>query len=114
MDEFDATMVGTNERMSRRSLIGRSAAVAGTAVAGSALMPGSKLLAPARALAAGESLELITLTPSDLSLAPERFAGSGPGGTMASGWVWGFIQDNPTNPNAKPPIYLYRNYTAAA
>jgi hypothetical protein len=114
MHELDPMAVGTNEPISRRSLFGRSAALAGTAVAGSALVPGSRLLAPAKALAAGESLELIKLNTTDMSLTPERFAASGPGGALGSGWVWGFIQDNPTSPKAKPPIYIYRNYTAAA
>src|SRR5262245_22370962 len=114
MHTADPTGIGTNERMSRRSLIGRSAALAGTAVAGSAMVPGSKLLAPARALAAGETLELIKLDTTDMSLTPNRFAASGPGGALGSGWVWGFIQDNPTSRHAKPPIYIYRNYTAAA
>ena len=68
----------------------------------------------AGALAAGQDLQLIILTPSDLSLTPQRFAGSGPSGAMGIGFNWGTMQDNPMSPHASPPIRHFREFTAAA
>jgi hypothetical protein len=101
--------------LSRRALLGRAAALAGTAVTGSILLPGASRLTPlAQALAAGQDLALITLTPSDLSLAPERFAASGPAGQLALGFVWGFMQQHPNRPNAPVPIRHIRTFTPVA
>lgn len=108
-------IVQPEQGLSRRSLFGRAAALAGTAAAGSVLLPGSSRLTPlAQALAAGQPLELITLTPSDLSVAPERFAASGAAGQLALGFVWGFMQRHPNQGNAKAPIRHLRTFTPAA
>ena len=116
MSEGDGSAAEMAGRISRRSLIGRAAAVVGTTAAGSMLLPRAPgLLAPAaEALASGMPLEVIELTPDDLSLAPQRFSGMGSGGVLALGFNWGFMQDNPSAPNAPVPIRHFRDFTAAA
>jgi hypothetical protein len=101
MRNSDMTQAGAERGISRRGLIGRAAALTGTAVAGPALLPGGAGMGPiAQAIASGvAAVEARPVTLDDLSLTPAAI-----GSPLSAGFTWGFIDDRITNPGGNPGV----------
>src|SRR5262249_158431 len=94
--------------LSRRSMIGRTAALSAAATIAS---PFSifRNAGIAEAVAAGDiGIEAVPLTPDHLSLAPKRYAQNGQGVPLLPGWIWG--QQQHQNMQGKPPGFFIRAF----
>jgi hypothetical protein len=97
MTEYDSGY--RDGRISRRALIGRTAALSGAAVAGPGLLPNMFSMGPvAQAIAAGTTaVEASPVTLDDLSLTPAAF-----GSSLSAGFTWGFIDNMIGNGGGNP------------